>query len=68
MKCWKAHCLAKADVLLSMPMLIGESSTFVPRCANHFEADYKGALPPMLFFFKDQVTAYLVAERLSDGP
>ena len=67
MKCRGPICLSgKADVL-SMPMLIGESSTLVPHCAKHFEADYKGDLHPMLFF-QEQVATYLVAEKLTHKP
>ena len=62
MKCWIKHCNADADVLLLHPR--GVFASFIPRCAKHFDSPDN----ELLFFFKDQVTAYLVAERLSDGP
>lgn len=61
MKCWVKYCNTDADVLLLHARNM--SATFIPRCADHFDHPDND-----LFFFKDQVTAYLVAERLSDGP
>jgi hypothetical protein len=63
MTCWNPYCPAEADVLLLLPAILLNSSHTVPRCAFH-SSTTDGGTP--MFFFQEQVTAYLVAERLAN--